>query len=124
MVTNALSPMRVDETLGRRVDPKGTIAIMSSGQGSVADNGGGGWEIYRASKAALNQLTRSYAARHEGDNRTLLLMAPGWVRTQMGGPDARLTVGESIPSLVTTIDAQRGRPGLRYLDHQGRSVPW
>lgn len=78
MVTNAMSPMRVVETLGRLVDPNGTIAIMSSGQGSVANNGGGGWEVYRASKAALNQLTRSYAARHEGDNRTLLLMAPGW----------------------------------------------
>lgn len=124
MVTNALSPLRVVETLAHLTASDGTIAIMSSGQGSVADNQGGGWEIYRASKAALNQLMRSYAARHREENRTLLLMAPGWVRTEMGGPNARLDIAESVPSLVTTIDAQRGRPGLQYLDYRGRTVAW
>jgi NAD(P)-dependent dehydrogenase (short-subunit alcohol dehydrogenase family) len=123
MITNTLSPMRVIETLGQLTEPQGTIAVMSSGQGSIANNQGGGWEIYRASKSALNQLMRSYAARHE-DDRTLLLMAPGWVRTDMGGPDARLTVSESITNLVTTVDAQRGRPGLQYLDYLGQMVPW
>ncbi|MGH9088539.1 MAG: SDR family oxidoreductase, partial [Acidimicrobiales bacterium] len=58
MMTNALSPMRVIEALGQFVEERGTIADMSSGQGSVANNRGGGWEIYRASKAALNQLLR------------------------------------------------------------------
>jgi NAD(P)-dependent dehydrogenase (short-subunit alcohol dehydrogenase family) len=77
MVTNALSPMRAIETLGGLVEPDGTIAIMSSGQGSIANNNRGGFEIYRASKSALNQLMRSYAARHQDDSRTLLLMAPG-----------------------------------------------
>jgi NAD(P)-dependent dehydrogenase (short-subunit alcohol dehydrogenase family) len=124
MVTNALSPMRVIETLGELTDPNGTIAIMSSGQGSIANNERGGFEIYRASKAALNQLMRSYAARHRNDPRTLLLMAPGWVKTELGGPNARLTVSESIPNLVTTIDAQRGRTGLQYLDYLGQTVAW
>jgi NAD(P)-dependent dehydrogenase (short-subunit alcohol dehydrogenase family) len=124
MVTNALSPMRVIETLGEVVDPNGIIGIMSSGQGSITNNERGGFEIYRASKSALNQLMRSYAARHRSDNRTLLLMAPGWVKTELGGPGARLTISESIPSLVTTIDAQRGRAGLHYLDYLGKTVAW
>jgi NAD(P)-dependent dehydrogenase (short-subunit alcohol dehydrogenase family) len=124
MVTNALSPMRAIETLGELVDPNGTIGIMSSGQGSIANNERGGFEIYRASKSALNQLMRSYAARHRGDNRTLLLMAPGWVKTELGGPGAHLTISESIPSLVTTIDAQSGRAGLSYLDYTGKTVAW
>jgi NAD(P)-dependent dehydrogenase (short-subunit alcohol dehydrogenase family) len=124
MVTNALSPMRVIETLGELIDPSGTIAIMSSGQGSVANNERGGFEIYRASKSALNQLMRSYAARHRDSNRTLLLMAPGWVKTEIGGPNAPLTISESIPNLVTTIDAQRGHAGLQYLDYLGRTVAW
>jgi NAD(P)-dependent dehydrogenase (short-subunit alcohol dehydrogenase family) len=124
MVTNALSPMRVIETLGEVVDPTGTIGIMSSGQGSIANNERGGFEIYRASKSALNQLMRSYVARHRDDNRTFLLMAPGWVKTELGGPNARLTISESIPGLVTTIDAQRGHPGLRFLDYQGKPVAW
>jgi len=69
--------MRAIETLAELVDPDGTIAIMSSGQGSIANNERGGFEIYRASKSALNQLMRSYAARHRNDARTLLLMAFG-----------------------------------------------
>jgi NAD(P)-dependent dehydrogenase (short-subunit alcohol dehydrogenase family) len=124
MVTNALSPMRVVEAFAGLVAPDGTIAIMSSGQGSVANNERGGFEIYRASKSALNQLMRSYAARTRGDGRTLLLMAPGWVKTDLGGPGAGLTIEESIPKLVSTVDAQHGRPGLRYLDYQGKTVAW
>ncbi len=124
MVTNALSPMRVIETLGELVPADGTVAIMSSGQGSIANNERGGFEIYRASKSALNQLMRSYAARHRDDPRTLLLMAPGWVQTEIGGPKAPLTISDSIPGLVTTIDAQRGHPGLKYLDYQGKTVSW
>jgi NAD(P)-dependent dehydrogenase (short-subunit alcohol dehydrogenase family) len=124
MVTNALSPLRVVEAFLDIVRPNGTIAIMSSGQGSVTNNTGGGWEIYRASKAALNMLMRSFAGRHAADERTLLVLAPGWVRTDMGGPEARFTTGETIPKLVDTIEAQRGKPGLQFLDFLGRTVPW
>jgi NAD(P)-dependent dehydrogenase (short-subunit alcohol dehydrogenase family) len=124
MVTNALSPLRAIETFQDLVHPAGTIAIMSSGQGSVANNERGGYEVYRASKAALNTLMRSFAARHASGNRTLLLLAPGWVRTDMGGPQALLSIEESIPKLVDTIEAQRGKPGLHYLDYRGQTVPW
>ena len=124
MVTNALSPMRVVETFQDLVPPTGAIAVMSSGQGSVGNNETGGYEIYRASKAALNTLMRSFAARHSGDPRTLLLLAPGWVRTDMGGPNARLGIQDSIPNLVKVIEAQRGKSGLQYLDYLGRVVAW
>ncbi len=124
MVTNALSPIRVIETLDDLVDPNGTIAIMSSGQGSIANNERGGFETYRASKSALNQLMRSYAARQHGSNRTLLLLAPGWVKTGLGGPNARLTVGESIPNLLAVIETQRGHTGLQFLDYLGQTVAW
>lgn len=124
MLTNALSPMRVIETLDDLVSPAGTIGVMSSGLGSVADNEHGGWEVYRASKAALNTLMRSYAARNRGSRRSLVVIAPGWVRTDMGGPHATLGIDESIPRVVDTITAQAGKPGLRYLDYLGRTVRW
>lgn len=124
MVTNALSPMRVVEAFQGLVPPTGAIAIMSSGQGSVSNNETGGYEVYRASKAALNTLMRSFAARHRDDPRTLLLLAPGWVRTDLGGPKARLGVEESIPKLVKIIEAQAGKSGLQYLDYLGRTVSW
>lgn len=124
MVTNALSPLRVVEALQDHVEHEGTIGIMSSGQGSVANNERGGHEVYRGSKAALNTFMRSYAARHAGEARTLVLMAPGWVRTELGGPEARLSIDESIPNLVRTLDALHGNPGLHYVDYLGRTVPW
>jgi NAD(P)-dependent dehydrogenase (short-subunit alcohol dehydrogenase family) len=124
MVTNSLSPMRVIEALQDLVRPAGTIGVMSSGQGSVTNNTNGNYEVYRSSKAALNMFMRSFAARHRDDPRTLLLMAPGWVRTDMGGPGARLSIDESIPSLLNTMEAHEGRSGLHYLDYLGRVVPW
>jgi NAD(P)-dependent dehydrogenase (short-subunit alcohol dehydrogenase family) len=124
MVTNSLSPMRVIEALQDLVQSTGTIGVMSSGQGSLTNNTNGKFEVYRGSKAALNMFMRSFAARHANDTRTLLLMAPGWVRTDMGGPEARLSIEESIPSLLNTMEAHAGRPGLHYLDYLGRVVPW
>jgi NAD(P)-dependent dehydrogenase (short-subunit alcohol dehydrogenase family) len=124
MVTNALSPMRVIETLQDHVEPDGTIGVMSSGQGSVGNNVRGGHEVYRGSKAALNTFMRSYAARHRQDSRSLVLIAPGWVRTDLGGPDARLRIEDSIPNVVTTIDSLQHRPGLHYVDYLGRTVAW
>lgn len=124
MVTNALSPMRVVEGLQDCVAPAGLIGVMSSGQGSIANNTNGGHEVYRGSKAALNQYMRSYAARQAGAPRPLLLMAPGWIRTGLGGPDAPFGMEETVPQIVATLLAQQGKPGLRYLDREGRTVPW
>jgi NAD(P)-dependent dehydrogenase (short-subunit alcohol dehydrogenase family) len=124
MVTNALSPMRVIESLQDLVATNGMIGIMSSGQGSISNNTNGRAEIYRSSKAALNMLMRSYAARHAGEARALLLMAPGWIRTALGGPNATFSIEESIPKVVDVLLSQQGKPGLQYLDREGRTVPW
>jgi NAD(P)-dependent dehydrogenase (short-subunit alcohol dehydrogenase family) len=124
MVTNALSPMRVIESLQDLVAPTGLLGVMSSGQGSISNNETGLREVYRGSKAALNMFMRSFAARHAGTLRAMVLMAPGWVRTDMGGPDARLTIEDSVPNLVNVLLSKRGKPGLEYLDYLGRTVSW
>jgi NAD(P)-dependent dehydrogenase (short-subunit alcohol dehydrogenase family) len=122
MVTNALGPMRVIESLEGNVAATGLIGVMSSGQGSIANNESGQRELYRGSKAALNMFMRSFAARQAG--RPTVAMAPGWVRTALGGPDARLGIEDSIPNLVDVLLAKRAAPGLQYLDYLGRTVPW
>jgi NAD(P)-dependent dehydrogenase (short-subunit alcohol dehydrogenase family) len=124
MITNALSPMRVVESLQDLVTEDGLIGVMSSGQGSVTNNVNGMREVYRGSKAALNQYMRCFAARQAQTSRAMVLMAPGWVRTDLGGPEARLTIEESVPNLVNVLLKKQGHPGLEYLDYLGRTVPW
>ena len=124
MVTNALSPLRALEALRELVVPGGTVAVMSSEQGSISRNTEDGFELYKASKAALNQLMRSYATRHAGDGHTKLLIDPGHNQTELGGPDAPLTPQQSIPAVVDVLEAQAGAPGLQFLDRHGKTVPW
>ena len=124
MVTNALSPMRVIETLQDLVPVTGLIGAMSSGQGSITNNEKGMREVYRGSKAALNMFMRSFAARQTEMRRAMVLMAPGWVRTDLGGLDAPFSIEESVPSLVDVLLSKCGQPGLEYLDRHGQTVPW
>lgn len=124
MVTNVLGPMRVIEALERRVPAGGLIGAMSSGQGSIANNQNGRGEIYRSSKAALNMGLASFAAREAESGRAIVAMAPGWIRTDLGGPDAPFTMEEAIPKVVDVLLAARATPGLHYLDRFGATVPW
>ncbi len=122
MVTNTLAPLRLLDAFADTVGHAGVLAVMSSGLGSVGNNTSGGYEVYRASKAALNIAVRSFAARHP--NATVLTFAPGWVRTDMGGDDASLDVGTSVRGLADVIASRAGRPGHAYLDYKGAAVPW
>lgn len=124
MVTNALSPMRVIEALEDLVSAAGLIGAMSSGQGSITNNIAGSREVYRGSKAALNMFMSSFAIRQSGTGRAFVLMAPGWIHTALGGPDAPFTIEESTPRVVDVLLSRRGKPGLAYLDRFGETVPW
>ena len=124
MVTNVLGVMRAVEALGALARPGGVIGVMSSGQGSIANNANGVNDVYRASKAALNQAMSSYAGRHAKDGPAMVLMAPGWIRTDLGGPGAPVGVEEAMPQIVDVLIAQLGTPGLRFLDRHGQTAPW
>ncbi len=124
LVTNALAPMRVVEAFHDLVPDTGTLGVMSSSQGSVSLNTNGGHEVYRASKSALNQLMRSFAARHTDSPRTLLLVNPGWVQTELGGDGAVLTLQQSAPGVVDTILAHQGEGGLHFVDYRNQVVAW
>jgi NAD(P)-dependent dehydrogenase (short-subunit alcohol dehydrogenase family) len=124
MATNVLGPMRVIQVLQHLVPEGGLIGAMSSGQGSIANNRNGRGEIYRSSKAALNMALRSFAAREADSRRAIVAMAPGWIRTDLGGPDAPFTMEEAVPQVVDVLIAARATPGLRYLDRFGEIVPW
>jgi len=124
MVTNVLGVMRTVEAFGGLARSGGVIGVMSSGQGSIANNANGVNDVYRASKAALNQSMSSYAGRHAAEGQALVLMAPGWIRTEMGGVNAPFSVEDAMPQVVDVLIAQQGVAGLRYLDRSGQTVPW
>ncbi len=124
MVTNVLGAMRAVEAFGALVKRGGVIGVMSSGQGSITNNTNGTNDVYRASKAALNQAMASYAGRHLEAGHAMVLMAPGWIRTELGGPNAPFSVEEAMPQIVDVIIAKQGATGLHYVDRHGEAVPW
>jgi NAD(P)-dependent dehydrogenase (short-subunit alcohol dehydrogenase family) len=123
-LTNAVSPIRFAEAFLDRLAPGGSLALMSSVLGSVSLNDSGGWETYRASKAALNTLARSFEIRHRAENLSVLILHPGWVRTEMGGTEADIDVATSVTGLADVITDRLGRPGAHYLDYTGKTLPW
>ena len=123
MLVNVLAPLRICDRLADLVAADGTIAAMSSGLGSIALNDSGGYEAYRTSKAALNMGLKSIAARR-ADGRTYIAADPGWVRTDMGGPEAALSIEQSIPNLVTMLETRTGKGGMAFVSYQDSEHPW
>ncbi|MCC0805559.1 SDR family NAD(P)-dependent oxidoreductase [Methylobacterium sp. W2] len=123
-LTNAISPIRFAELFRDRLADNGLIAFMSSVLGSVSLNDSGGWETYRASKAALNTLAISFEIRHRDEGFGVALLHPGWVRTEMGGEDADVDVGTSVAGLADVIEGRLGKTGIAYLDYTGATLAW
>src|SRR6266403_2759424 len=124
-MTNAVAPMRVARAFLDRVrNGPGLIAFMSSGLGSVANKTDSYSELYSASKAALNSLSRSFPASLGGRRVTVLTVAPGWVRTDMGGRSASLSVEESVRGIVAVLESRAGTGRHGFVDYRGREVEW
>lgn len=124
MWTNALSPVRIAGRLMPLVANGGCIAFMSSVLGSITENTSGGYELYRISKSSLNMLARGFAATAAKEKSlSVLNLHPGWVRTDMGGPQAPLGIEESVRGLANVIETPRSA-GHKYLDYTGRELPW
>ena len=123
-LVNAISPIRVADALLGCVVPGGMVAFMSSILGSIGDNDDGRAELYRASKAALNSLIRSFRARHDTADVTVLALHPGVVRTSMGGPGAPLDIETSVRGLVDVMTARWGQGGQAFVDYRNEVIPW
>jgi NAD(P)-dependent dehydrogenase (short-subunit alcohol dehydrogenase family) len=122
-MTNAVAPIRAAEALMPLLSPMGMIAFMSSRMGSVALTDRDNKAMYRASKAALNSLTRGFMARLDRP-RPVLTLHPGWVATDMGGAGADLDVPTSVRGLADVIAARQGQPGSAFLDYSGAELAW
>lgn len=122
MMTNAISPIRTARALLGALKPGGTMAFMTSILGSVTLHTHGMADLYSASKAALNSLTRGFAAT-DAKEFAVLSLHPGWVKTDMGGAGADIDVATSVSGLADVLEAETA-PGHRYLDYTGKTLPW
>lgn len=123
MHVNVLGAMRVLPQLADALAPGAKLAVISSRMGSIGErNGTAGW-LYRASKAAVNSVLKDVSIAFAG-RATCVAFHPGWVRTEMGGAGADLSVGESVASLRRTLAALTPAEHGRFLNHDGTPIAW
>lgn len=123
---NTIAPMQMMETFIDNVaaSERRVIANMSSKMASIADNGSGGSYLYRSSKAALNAVTMSAARDLAGKGIAVVALHPGWVRTDMGGPNGEMSVEESATALRHNLNTLTVADSGRFIDIDGADIPW
>ncbi|MBM7073868.1 SDR family oxidoreductase [Shewanella sp. 202IG2-18] len=122
---NTIAPMKITEAFYANVkSAKGTIANMSSAMGSMGENTSGGAYIYRSSKSALNAITKSIAMDGKDDGVKAVALHPGWVQTDMGGPNASIGTAESANGLKTLLDNLNDEKNGGFYDCKGRNLAW
>ena len=123
---NLIGPMRVTRALlpNLRKGQAKKIVSITSGLGSIANNDSGRYYGYRESKAALNMFTRSLAVELADGGFTCIVMSPGWVQTDMGGPNAKLTPSQSITGMRSVITKLTPADTGSYWNHDGEQLPW
>lgn len=124
--TNSIAPLLLTQLLLPNLLKRSTrrVVFISSNLASIAGNTTGERHAYRASKAALNMVARTLAADLSPQGFTLVAIDPGWVRTDMGGPDAPLDVTESISAVLETIASLTTQDNGTFLDRHALRVPW
>lgn len=123
---NAIAPIMLSEALlpNLRKATGARIAMLTSRMGSIADNTSGGMYAYRSSKAALNAAARSLALDLAGDGIGVVLLHPGWVRTDMGGPNGQIDAPEAVTGLRRIIANLKMADSGAFYAYDGRQIPW
>jgi len=126
LAVNTIGPMRVTRALlpNLRLGSTRLIVSISSGLGSIEENTDGGFYGYRESKAALNMFNRSLAANLADEGFICVVMSPGWVRTDMGGPEATLSPEESITGMRMVIDGLTIKDSGTFQSWDGTIRAW
>jgi len=124
MMPNAIAPYQLGcALLPKLAEARGKAIAISSGMGSIGDNGGG-WVPYRTSKAALNMAWSSLAMEARPRGVTCVLLSPGWGKTRMGGAGAEITSEESVGDMRALIDRLTLDDSGRFLRRNGSDLPW
>ena len=125
-LVNTMAPLKMAEEFIDQVtqSSRKTIVTITSKMGSVADNGRGGSYIYRSSKSAVNMVMKSIAIDLEANDIISVLLHPGWVRTDMGGPSGLISVEQSVSGMLSVIREVTSADSGKFIAYDGQIIPW
>lgn len=123
---NAIAPLKMAVAFAPHVanSRRKIIANLSSKMGSMGDNTSGGSYLYRASKAALNAVSKSLAIDLAPQGITVLVLHPGWVLTDMGGPNALINATQSVAGMRQVLETAGPQDSGSFIAYDGKAVPW
>jgi NAD(P)-dependent dehydrogenase (short-subunit alcohol dehydrogenase family) len=123
---NSMAPLRLAESFATQISRSRlkTIVNITSKMGSIADNSGGGNYLYRSSKAALNMVVKSLAIDLKPLGITAVVFHPGWVKTDMGGPNAMITAERSVSGIRQVISKLTLADSGKFFAFDGQVIPW
>ena len=123
---NAIAPVHVAEQFLPHLErgQRRLIVNITSKMGSIADNGSGGSYSYRTSKAALNMVAKSMAHDLKGKRIIVVVFHPGWVKTDMGGPQALLPPKASVGGMRAKIATLTAADSGKFFNYDGKPLPW
>lgn len=123
---NTMAPLKMAETFAAHIarSKQKTIVTITSMMGSIADNGSGGSYLYRSSKAAVNMVVKSLAIDLKTVGVTAVVFHPGWVKTDMGGPNAMISTEQSVSGMRQVIGRITLADSGKFFSYDGQVIPW
>ncbi|MDC1296434.1 SDR family oxidoreductase [Alphaproteobacteria bacterium] len=123
---NSIAPLLITQKILKnlRLGKSNKLVFISSKVGSIEENTGGGMYIYRSSKTALNQVIKSLSIDFKDENMIAVALHPGWVQTDMGGPNALIDTKTSVKGMVEVIDSLTLKNSGKFYNYDGSSIPW
>ena len=123
---NTIAPLLITQKILKnlRLGKNKKLVFISSKVGSIEDNTGGGMYIYRTSKTALNQVIKSLSIDFKDENFIAVALHPGWVQTDMGGPNALIDTKTSVKGMAEVIDNLAPKNSGRFYNYDGSPIPW
>jgi NAD(P)-dependent dehydrogenase (short-subunit alcohol dehydrogenase family) len=123
---NTMAPLRMAETFAAQIarGKQKIIVTITSKMGSIADNSGGGSYLYRSSKAAANMVVKSLSIDLKPLGITAVVFHPGWVKTDMGGPNAMISAEQSVSGIRQVISGLSPDDSGKFFGYDGQAIPW
>ena len=123
---NTIAPLMLVQAFVEQVaaSRQKLVAVISSKVGSIADNSSGGSYMYRSSKTAVNQVVKSLSIDLAERGISVISLHPGWVQTDMGGPNAEISTDQSVSGLKSILQSAGPAQSGKFIEYDGSSIPW